>query len=394
MIMHRFTLLTAGHFATASLLLMASQTASAATMLSQLNDTGVTPKQCYQLNSTALVACTSPKAKALNKFQDGMMGRDTKTATNSKIDGLLGFGFTKMSSTGAPLPVTASNWACVRDNITGLIWENKTSDFGLHDGFNSYTHFSASADMTQETDVGSFVKAVNKEKLCGASDWQLPSAQELESIVDYGVAYPGPTIDAAFFPNTQPKSYWASEYFVGVTDDVSQHGWVVTFDVGFVDDSNLKWASAVRLVRHSAVQTANRYVPSADGQEVKDNKTQLIWRRCAEGMKWSANTCVGEATAMTHEAALQQATKQATSTVAWRLPNVRELFSIIDNSVGLPAVDNKIFPATPSEIFWSSSPNVANLNVNSAWYVAFDDGDVNDDVRSNAFMVRLVRDGK
>ncbi|MDD5228268.1 MAG: DUF1566 domain-containing protein [Methylococcales bacterium] len=377
-------------------LLFAGQMAHAvsAPVVNELNDTGVTAKQCYQAKSSALVSCTSAKAKALNKFQDGMIGRDTKTATNNKKDGLLGFSFTKIDSTGAVLPVTASSWACVKDNETGLIWENKTNDFGLHDGANTYTHFSSAEEMAKETDVGSFVKAVNQEKLCGASDWQLPSAQELESVVDYGVPYPGPTIDTAFFPNTQPKSYWASEYFVGKTDDDSPHGWVVTFDVGFVDDSNLKWASAVRLVRYSVDKTVTRYTPSADGQEVKDNKTGLVWRRCAEGMKWSVNTCVGEATAMTHEAALQQATKQATSTVAWRLPNVRELFSIIDNSVGLPAVDSKVFPATPSEIFWSSSPNVANLNVNSAWYVAFDDGDVNDDLRSNTFMVRLVRDGK
>ena len=64
----------------------------------------------------------------------------------------------------------------------------------------------------------------------------------------------------------------------------------------------------------STTQAAERFTVLANGQEVKDNQTQLIWRRCAEGMSWSGGTCSGSATQLTHEAALQQATRQAAST--------------------------------------------------------------------------------
>ncbi len=140
----------------------------------------------------------------------------------------------------------------------------------------------------------------------------------------------------------------------------------------------------------STTQAAERFTVLANGQEVKDNQTQLIWRRCAEGMSWSGGTCSGSATQLTHEAALQQATRQAASTgVAWRLPNVKELSRLADKSRQNPAIDSAAFPNTPSQAFWSSSPSVGSAS--DAWGVSFDDGYVDDDGRSNAFPVRLVR---
>lgn len=138
---------------------------------------------------------------------------------------------------------------------------------------------------------------------------------------------------------------------------------------------------------------ADRYTVSANGQEVKDNNTQLIWRRCPEGMNWSVNTCIGSASAMTHQAALQQAISQAASTgAAWRLPNVKELSSIVDRSRSNPSVDTTVFPATPSNAFWSSSPYVGNIDY--AWNVDFYYGHVYYYYRSNSLPVRLVRDSK
>ncbi|TAN71527.1 MAG: DUF1566 domain-containing protein [Methylobacter sp.] len=138
---------------------------------------------------------------------------------------------------------------------------------------------------------------------------------------------------------------------------------------------------------------ADRYTVSANGQEVKDNKTQLTWRRCPEGMNWSVNTCIGSASAMTHQAALQEAASQAVSTgVAWRLPNVKELSSIVDRSRSNPS-DTTAFPVTPSNAFWSSSPVVGGGDY--AWFVYLDNGYVSGDHRSNnGFSVWLVRDSQ
>ncbi|MDP2903829.1 MAG: DUF1566 domain-containing protein [Methylovulum sp.] len=138
------------------------------------------------------------------------------------------------------------------------------------------------------------------------------------------------------------------------------------------------------------VLAASRYTVSANGQEVKDNKTQLVWRRCPEGMSWSVNACVGSASGLTHQAALQQAAKVATNTgVAWRLPNVKELASIVDRSRSNPAIDTLAFPATPSNAFWSSSPYVGDTY--NAWYVNFYNGYVSNSVRNGSLPVRLVR---
>jgi len=139
-------------------------------------------------------------------------------------------------------------------------------------------------------------------------------------------------------------------------------------------------------------RAADRFVPSRDGQEVTDTKTGLIWRRCAEGMTFKGNTCVGSSKTYTHEAALKRATQEATRTgVSWRLPNVKELASIVDRSRVSPAIDPAAFPATPSGWFWSSSPYVGDTYY--AWSVYFSYGFVYSDYRVSSGAVRLVRGG-
>jgi hypothetical protein len=139
--------------------------------------------------------------------------------------------------------------------------------------------------------------------------------------------------------------------------------------------------------------SAQPYTISTDGSEVTDQKTGLIWRRCSEGMSWNGTTCAGTASTYTHEAALQRAAAQASSTgVAWRLPNIKELTSIADKSRSNPAIDTTAFPATPANWFWSASPYVGYSNY--AWFVDFDSGYVYYDDRNFSYYVRLVRAGQ
>ena len=228
---------------------------------SPLNDAGVTASQCYQAGSDVLVSCTSAAAIALNPAQDGMRGRDATPATNSAADGKLGFSYTKISASGQTLAASATSWACVKDNLTGLVWEVKTIDGGLRDSAKTYTNYdsTASAQLFDGTayvnptqaqiDAGTnsfgFKNAVNTATLCGAADWRLPTAKELESLVDYGVAYPGPTIDAAWFPNTVGNAFWSSSPYVGDADIA----WSVNFGNGYVYGNSRNVALPVRLVR-------------------------------------------------------------------------------------------------------------------------------------------------
>jgi hypothetical protein len=142
--------------------------------------------------------------------------------------------------------------------------------------------------------------------------------------------------------------------------------------------------------------SAQPYMISADGSEVTDPQTGLIWRRCPEGMVFSGHTCMGTARTYTHEAALRQATAQASKTaITWRLPNVKELSSIADKNLSNPAIDSTAFPATPSGFFWSASPNAVYSNY--AGGVDFADGYVSDGYvgdRGRSGYVRLVRTGQ
>ena len=112
-------------------------------------------------------------------------------------------------------------------------------------------------------------------------------------------------------------------------------------------------------------------------------------------MAATGGSCTGTASSFTHELALTRARDQASSTgVAWRLPNVKELASVVDRSKSNPAIDTVAFPVTPADAFWSSSPNVGYAG--SAWSVNFYVGGVYDvsGGRGVTLPVRLVRAGQ
>lgn len=70
----------------------------------------------------------------------------------------------------------------------------------------------------------------------------------------------------------------------------------------------------------------------------------------------------------------------------WRLPNVRELESIVDYERWAPAID-PVFEALP-DCYWSSS-SYASLPV--ARFVAFEDALIYAHVKDNFHFVRVVR---
>lgn len=125
-----------------------------------------------------------------------------------------------------------------------------------------------------------------------------------------------------------------------------------------------------------------------------DQATGLQWQRCAEGQSWSGGTCTGTATGHTWQVALQLAEAASYAGQSdWRLPNIKELASIVEQACYSPAIDLAVFPGTPSSYFWSSSP-FAN-NTAYAWIVYFAYGyDGDNDLKAYAYQVRLVRGGQ
>lgn len=120
--------------------------------------------------------------------------------------------------------------------------------------------------------------------------------------------------------------------------------------------------------------------------------TGLTWMRCSLGQTWDGKTCSGEASVFTWGAALQAANRHAFAGHSdWRLPNKNELASIVEEACSAPAINVKVFPATPPAFFWSSSP-YAGL-AQGAWSVDFGFGPVNASVKTGSLNVRLVRGG-
>jgi hypothetical protein len=78
----------------------------------------------------------------------------------------------------------------------------------------------------------------------------------------------------------------------------------------------------------------------------------------------------------------------------WRLPNVKELMSIVDYGLGgdgvNPAIDTTFFPNTQLAGYWSSTICAANPD-GLAWYVNFYYGFVYNNYRYNNYCVRPVR---
>jgi len=73
----------------------------------------------------------------------------------------------------------------------------------------------------------------------------------------------------------------------------------------------------------------------------------------------------------------------------WRLPNYKELVSILDLGRTDPAVDPASFPDTRSDFYWTSTPFA--YNPAHAWYVYFNLGYVNHSSMDQELFVRPVR---
>jgi hypothetical protein len=212
---------------------------------------GKAPKPSQPLNDTGATKCIVNNAftkECAGTGQDGEYGRDVTNKNNK--NGTAGFAYIKVCNSGElagagncpsdpALGTGAANWGCTQDKVTKLIWEVKTADGGLRDWLKTYTNWNDG----KPGDVSEFVAQVNAQGLCGAKDWKLPSSEQLQGLVNLGIAYPGPTIDPKWFPNTVGGNnapagvwYWTPELYRGDQSRVWAvdffWGQIVSYDVG------------------------------------------------------------------------------------------------------------------------------------------------------------------
>ena len=125
---------------------------------------------------------------------------------------------------------------------------------------------------------------------------------------------------------------------------------------------------------------AGDFTDNGDGT-VTDGNTGLMWQQ-------------GEAGKMNWEGAITCCEDLSLADYAdWRLPNVKELRSIVDDRLYNPAIDKIYFPDALASSYWSSTTFAYDSSY--AWYVDFYAGNVYNYIdKTYGYDVRCVRGGQ
>ena len=256
----------------------------------------------------------------------------------------------------------------ISDLNTGLMWQ-KTPDY-------VYRSWD---------DARKYARSL---KLAGHSDWRVPTIKELFSIADFrgNMRTSTPYIDTRHFdfkypdPSTGARDmdaqYWSSNRYVGKTMRGDESAFGFNFADGRIKSYPVegpggrrggrrgKAGNYVRCVRGPAYGV-NNFVDNGDGT-ISDHSTGLMWTKADSGrtMNWEQALAYAESLRLAgHD--------------DWRLPNVKELQSIVDYrrapdarapSARRPAIDPILDLTDPESWFWTSTTHLENR---AGYYVCF-----------------------
>jgi len=266
----------------------------------------------------------------------------------------------------------------VTDNVTGLMWQQ---------------------DPGEKMTYAEAVAGADSFSLAGYDDWRLPTIKELYSLIQFDGLDPSgpdtstlvPFIDSDYFNFEYGDesagqriidSQWATSTLYTST---TMNGAQTMFGVNFADGRIKGYPTSsmgpggaktyfVIYVRGNTAYGENAFIDNGNGS-ITDNATGLTWMQNDSG------------TGMNYEAALNYCESLDTAGSSdWRLPNAKELQSIVDysrspdatNSAAIDPIFNIStitneagqldYPA-----FWSSTTH-ANLRSGNGAYVNFGRG--------------------
>jgi Protein of unknown function (DUF1566) len=255
------------------------------------------------------------------------------------------------SSAGLPNPASYTDVAdgTVKDNVTGLVWQKVVT------AQQAYSWVDAQAYCAGLTLAG--------------RGWRLPTRIELLSIVDF--TRTSPAIDTKTFPGTPGGKYhWTSSpWVVSQIATKPQYSWIVNFYEGLTsnagDRTQLEYARCVSSSVHGPLPKL--YTQPAPG-EIEDAETKLVWQQADSGSP------------MAFDAAAPHCQSLALNAHVWRVPSIKELSTLVDETPPItkvsPAIDTTTFPSTPANApYWSSSLfDGQAATVHSPWVINYLDG--------------------
>ncbi len=241
------------------------------------------------------------------------------------------------ASAGLPNPssytVDATN-DTVTDNVTGLMWQRTVND-------------SEFAGSEAKDYCINFVHG-------GHDDWRLPSRIELVSLVDFTRAEPA--IDTNAFSDA-PLDWFSTSSPVA---DVSNQFWWVGFDDGFTNYSHILGSMRrVRCARLGHTDMLEERYRMVNGT-VYDTKMKLTWQQTISPYSFAWSEAQNYCSNLNLEGD------------GWRVPSMKELQTIVDETRSKPAIDVNTFPDTPPEAFWTSTAMAGPPS--RFWFVGFYDG--------------------
>jgi hypothetical protein len=219
------------------------------TMLT-LPHTGMTALQCFEAGlSPAAVNCSSARTIQFNSEQDGHR-----------------VAFNPMSYSEVPMAGggTYPRTSCIRDDVTGLVWEGKEAA-GPRSGGNVYTNYDDTtqpqkdgfpgpnvnptlAEINAANNTVGYVGYVNGIALCGFTDWRLPTSDELHGVMDYSRTRPAVKLNTDWFVNA-PSAPWAYHWTSDSGYAFPSIAWYVDFESGNISTINRYRELRLRLVR-------------------------------------------------------------------------------------------------------------------------------------------------
>lgn len=245
------------------------------------------------------------------------------------------------------------------DSITGLMWSEL-------DG----------SEMT----YSSAVNYCNSYTLGNYTDWRLPTAHEAFSILNH--QHTNPALDPTVFQTSAAEYWWSSTLQVNDTNKV----WVTNAGGGIGNHPKTETISAggtkkffTRCVRdiHTPTPVANHFIDNNNGT-ISDAITSLYWQK------------VSYSDSLTWEDALQYAdTFSLAGYSDWRLPNIKEMQSINDESLFNPSINTNFFTNAIIGKYWSST-TLPNFTA-KAWYLDTKFGVTTYANKTNKLRVYLVR---